>query len=373
MLRLRQWQTEALNAWIQNRYRGIVVAPTGTGKSYVGLGAIKKMGYPSLIVVPTERLLKTWDRRVRRVLRVPPSPFYGKEKRLGWITISIYNTMARNLWLLKHFKLVILDEIHHSAARTWIKIVESLDGQPVLGLTATIERLDNGHLKILEKIPIVYNFTLSEAMESHQVAECEVIDESVPLTMAEYSEYARIDQMLRKLRARASHGLESMNPDLEARFYSLIQRRKAILAEAVLKLPKLLEIVQKHLDERILVFSESIKSIEEAKKYLIKHGIPCETYHSKKTENERDRIFQAWGNGYKVLLACRALDEGIDVPEAKIGIILATGQTKRQLIQRLGRLLRPNKNKKAKIYIISARATLEQNTAPKIKQLTATT
>lgn len=371
MLRLREWQTEALNAWIQNQCRGIVIAPTGTGKSYVGLAAIRELGYPSLIIVPTERLLKTWDKRIRKIIRVPPSPYYGKEKRLGWVTISIYNTMARNLWLLKHFKLVVLDEIHHSAARTWIKIVESLDGQPVLGLTATIERLDNGHLKILKKIPIVYNFSLSEAMNTHQIAECEVIEKIVPLTMAEYSEYVKIDQMLRRLRAQAMHGLESRNLDLEARFYSLIQRRKAILAEAVLKLPKLLEIVQRHLDERILVFSESIRSIEEAKKYLIKHGIPCETYHSKKTENERDRIFQAWGNGYKVLLACRALDEGIDVPEAKIGIILATGQTKRQLIQRLGRLLRPNKNKKAKIYVISARATIEENTTQKIKQLTA--
>jgi len=371
MLRLREWQTEALNAWIQNRYRGIVVAPTGTGKSYVGLGAIKKMGYPSLIVVPTERLLKTWDKRIRRIIRVPPSPFYGKEKRLGWITISIYNTMARNLWLLKHFKLVILDEIHHSAARTWIKIVESLDHQPVLGLTATIERLDNGHLKILEKIPIVYNFTLSEAMNTHQVAECEVIEESVPLTREEYMEYLEIEAWLKRFKAMYGHYLAVGDDEKEQRYFSMIQRRKAILSEAILKLPKLLEIVQRHLDERILVFSESIKSIEEAKRYLIRHGIACETYHSKKTEQERDRIFQAWGSGFKVLLACRALDEGIDVPEAKIGIILATGQTKRQLIQRLGRLLRPNKNKKAKIYIISARATLEQNTAERIRKMTA--
>jgi len=350
-----------------------VVAPTGTGKSYVGLAAIRQMGYPSLVVVPTERLLKTWDRRIRRVLRVPPSPYYGKEKRLGWITISIYNTMARNLWLLKHFKLVILDEIHHAGAATWIRIVESLDGQPVLGLTATIERLDGRDRDILERIPIVYNFTLSEAMNTHQVAECQIIEESVPLTPIEYDEYVEIEATIRRFKAMYGLRLELGDLEAQSKYFSLIQRRKAILAEAKLKLPKLLEIVQRHLDERILVFSESIKSIEEAKKYLIRHGIACETYHSKKSENERDRIFQAWGNGYKVLLACRALDEGIDVPETKIGIILATGQTKRQLIQRLGRLLRPNKDKKARIYVISARATLEQNTAWKIRKLTATT
>ena len=372
MLRLREWQTEALNAWIQSRYRGIVVAPTGTGKSYVGLAAIRELGYPALIVVPTERLLKTWDRRIRRIIRVPASPYYGKEKRIGRITISIYNTVASNLWLLKHFKLVILDEIHHAGARSWIRIVQALDGQPVLGLTATIERADNRHLKILQMLPVVYHLKLWKARETNQIADCEIIDVQVDLTPQEYYEYIRVEQELRRLRILARYGFNDGDQDLETRFHILNQRRKKILAEAENKLPKLLEIVQRHRDQRILVFSESIKSIEKAKKYLIQNGIPAETYHSRKPETIRDQIFQQWGKTFNVLLACRALDEGIDVPEAKIGIILATGHTKRQLIQRLGRLLRPNQNQKAQIYTITATATIEQKTPKLIKQITTT-
>jgi superfamily II DNA or RNA helicase len=119
----------------------------------------------------------------------------------------------------------------------------------------------------------------------------------------------------------------------------------------------------------VIVFSGSIESIEELKKYLIENGVSAETYHSQKPESVRDSIFAEWGRGFRVLLAVRALDEGVDVPEVKTGIIIASGKEVRQLVQRQGRLIRPVQGKKARLYVVYAEGTYEYEIFLRLRSL----
>jgi superfamily II DNA or RNA helicase len=139
----------------------------------------------------------------------------------------------------------------------------------------------------------------------------------------------------------------------------LLNRRRQLLSKIPSKRAKVLEIVRSVEDERILLFSESIESVETLKQYLLENGVSAETYHSQKPEHVRDMIFANWGKTFRVLLAVRALDEGVDVPEVKTGIIIASGKETRQLVQRLGRLIRPVQGKRARVYVVYAEGTYE--------------
>ena len=115
------------------------------------------------------------------------------------------------------------------------------------------------------------------------------------------------------------------------------------------------------------MFSESIDSIEGLKKYLLEKGIRAEIYHSNKPENIRDLIFKRWGAEFNVLLSCRALDEGIDVPECSIAVMIASGMSVRQLVQRKGRIMRPREGKIAKLYVVYAYGSVEAKIPMKVK------
>ena len=140
----------------------------------------------------------------------------------------------------------------------------------------------------------------------------------------------------------------------------MINKRKQLLAEVEEKYTRLAEIVRYFpIKQRVLVFSESIDSVERAAEVLRSYGVRCYTFHSKLSQKERIRRLKAWGLAYNVLLAVRCLDEGLDVPEVKIGIILASGTFPRQIVQRIGRLLRPT-GEPARLYVIYCQDTVEE-------------
>ena len=94
---------------------------------------------------------------------------------------------------------------------------------------------------------------------------------------------------------------------------------------------------------------------------MLKYRIPAEEYHSKLGEADRRKALKKWGRTFSVLLSVHALEEGIDVPEASVGIVIGSGKTERQLIQRIGRLVRPRPGKIARIHVIYAKGTVEED------------
>jgi superfamily II DNA or RNA helicase len=367
---LRPYQEEAYEAWLMKGRRGIIIAPTGTGKTVIACHAIMAANTPTLIITPRERILKMWQESLKVKFNLEATAFYDREKVLSNLTISIYNSVVLHPWILDHFKMVILDEVHHVAAETFSQILFRLEGKDVMALTATLKREDGRHNEVAARLPVVYCLDLATAIKNGYVSPIEIYPVSAPLTEMERKLYRDVEQKILKVRSelQAAKATGSSNIRwLETQLKKLLNRRRQLLSRIPSKKKKVLELVKACSEDRVIVFSESIDSIEELKNYLVENGVTAETYHSGKPEKVRDAIFADWGKEFKVLLAVRALDEGIDVPEVATGIIIASGKSTRQLVQRQGRLMRPVEGKTAKLYVVYAESTYEYGIFLKLK------
>ncbi len=373
----RPYQKEALAVFLRKKH-GIIVMPTGVGKTIVAMWAMKLLKIPTAIIVPTEPLLWQWHDRLEKYGLRNVGLFYGKIKDIRPVTIFIYNSASKHLHKLARFKFIIFDEIHHLGAKTFIRLLITVKTAPfIMGLTATPERLDGKHLVIQKFIPVIYKLPLSEARRQGWVAPVKIIKVPASLLPMEREVYDRYEETIRK----AYYTYGTVNPARLREIYAKYKEplalsavkalvlRKILLAKAVRKFEKLLAICRSHPGEKILVFSESIESIELARKYLRKHGIKCMVYHSEQPKSLREKILSLWGRAFDVLLSVKALEEGIDVPEVAVGVIIASGTTKRQYIQRLGRIVRPLPGKVARIYIIYAPGTYETKHAENLYKL----
>ena len=147
-LYLRDYQEEALNSWLRER-RGVVVLPTGAGKTLVAIAAIAEVGKSTLIVVPTLELMDQWSRVVKRYLGVVPARYGGGRKEVGCITVATYDSAYINAEQLgDKFMLLVFDEVHHLPSPGYRQIAELMAAPWRLGLTATPEREDGLHLDL---------------------------------------------------------------------------------------------------------------------------------------------------------------------------------------------------------------------------------
>jgi superfamily II DNA or RNA helicase len=367
-IQLRRYQLEALEAWRRSGAYGMVVLPTGTGKTWIGLEAIRReleRGGWAAVIVPTITLAHQWADRVRRHLRVRPALFYGEEKDIAPVTVFVVNSAYLNRDLLDRFSLVVIDEAHHMAAPKWGEILPLLDGKRVLGLTATPERAP---------LPVVYYMSVPRARAEGAVAPVRIVPVFVPLAPDERARYLEVEEALRK----AALALESARRrrdrwavrELEERVHKLANLRKRLVSLARAKFAALAGVALRHRGEKVLVFTESIESAELAVRVLRRAGVPARAYHSQLSPQERRALLQLWGRGFGVLVAVRCLDEGIDVPECGVGAIVASGKSTRQLVQRLGRIIRPHPGKReAVMYVIAAAGTYEHEVVSKLARI----
>lgn len=367
-LELRDYQKEAIEKWRKRGQRGILVLPTGTGKTYIALAVIKEeigQNGKVAVIVPTIVLAQQWQSKIYQYVGIKPSLYYTHEKGIGKITIFVVNSAYLNRHLLQYFSLVVVDEIHHLSAPTWKQIVEVIKDKKVMGLTATPENAI---------LPIVYYMGIGLAREKKAVVNVEIRPVFAELTYSERIQYEQIDQALRdiarKLDSAKAYGDKTAIEMLDRKLKIMANKRKQLMSEVKDKAIKVLEIARVHPNEKILVFTESIKGAERIAQVLNDNGIKSMTIHSQKAKATRNAILQEWGKGFRILIAVRSLDEGVDIPDVSIGIIVATGKTIRQLTQRLGRILRPAPNKeKAIMYVVLARHTYETSILWKINKV----
>jgi len=370
---LRPFQVEAYESWVRNNCRGTIIAPTGTGKTIIAGYAIERLNMPTLIICPTERILKMWIERLREKFNLSATAFYGGYKKLGRITVTIYNTVSmKHPELLRLYNFIVLDEVHHAGSEVFSSIIHRLgDGQKVMALTATLKREDDRHTIIMSKLPVVYCLDIATAVKHGLVAPVEVIPIGVDMNEEERRLYADIDRKI----SNVKNALKTFNEDaeekrrLERQLKIYVNQRRMLLSRLEAKKEAVYNISLRHSDKRMLVFSESIDSIEGLKKYLLEKGVKAETYHSGKPEDVRDSIFKRWGVDFNVLLSCRALDEGIDVPECGVAVMIASGTSVRQLVQRKGRIMRPREGKIAKLYVVYAYGSVEAKIPMKVKAI----
>lgn len=364
--KLRPYQEEAIEAWRSNKYRGLVVLPTGAGKTIVALAAMALLGAKTLIVVYTREQMFEWLDKIKKFVKVQGriGLFYSERKEIGDVTIATYQSAYRNLDMLwNRFSLLIVDEAHHLPADKFRLIALHVMAPYRLGLTATPYREDGRHEELFGLLGgVVYEKSLAELEGSGYVARFEVIPRLVSLTRQEYEKYRSLKRKyslfsrgrtVQELVKASAAGDESARKALQ----TLSEMRK-LLALSKSKLEEAKKIIEneKVKGNKIIVFTQYVSQAEELGKLI---GAPVLTGRMDKTR--RRVILELFKKGrYPVLILTTVGDEGIDIPDANVGVVLSGTSSRRQFIQRLGRLLRPQPGKVARLYYLAVKGTQEE-------------
>ena len=378
-LTLRPYQEEALTAWRASGYRGVVVLPTGAGKTLIGALAIADLGLWSLVVVPTIELLGQWRTALAAALALAPDAigvYGGGTREVKPVTVVTYESAQLQPELLRRFVLLVFDECHHLPAPTYRQIAEGAFAPHRLGLSATPERADLEHVELERLIgPEVYRRHPEELAAARYLAAYEEQRIVVALSPEDRERYAAARAVyrgyVRKRRLRIASPADFQRKilwagarDPEAREAMLAWRSSRSLAlNAPAKLAALQEIFDRHHDERVLVFSEYNALVDEVSRMFcvpqITHRTPAE---------ERRLILERFRSGqYSKLVTGRVLNEGVDIPDCAVAVIVSGNSTRREYIQRLGRVLRP-KATRAILYELVTEATTEESVADRRRE-----
>ena len=394
-LKLRDYQEDAIGNWINSDMRGCIILPTGAGKTIVGMKAIEKVNSSALIIVPTIDLMEQWSQTLYKYfnknsndytqnhtqnnLQITIGNLGGGSEDIQPITVATYDSAyLRAPYIGNQFELIIFDEVHHLPAPGYRSIAEQMIAPYRLGLTATIEREDQMHELIPRLVGgIVYQLGAKHLSEQKHLAEYSIDRIQVNLTPEEQRQYdlnnSVFAESMTKLgfRGPPMNNLRRLimmsNRNKTAR-EGLLARNKAndIALNSTSKIKELQNILGKNKFAKTIIFTQNNKMVYElADKFLI----PFITY--KTTKEERQDVLEGFKSGrYNAVVTSKVLDEGIDVPDAELGIIMSGTGSGRELIQRLGRLLRPKQDgKKARLVEIVSSHTKE--TSISAKRITA--
>lgn len=364
---LRPYQREALEAWSRNGFRGVISLPTGAGKTVVAIAAIAQLSVRTLVVAFTKEQMFQWRDKILEFTDAPPSMiglFYSEEKRIAPITITTYQSAHRYVdQLSPYYSFLIIDEVHHLPAEKFRYIAEHSVAIYRMGLSATVIREDGRHVDLFPLMGgLVYHKSADELAEEGFLARFRLIVLKVDLTPEERTKYRKLLEEYRALVGGRTFDqlLQAARQGDEIAIKAL--RIRSEIRQLVHNASKKLELVKKIVDEelsrgsKILVFTQYVdqaKKLAEMLRALYITGELDET-----TRRSRLERFKSARSG--VLVLTTVGDEGIDIPDANVGIIVAGTGSRRQYIQRLGRLLRPAPGKEARLYEIIVRNTFEE-------------
>ena len=367
IIKLRSYQTEALNKWRKAQSRGVLVLPTAAGKTYIALEAIHLLEKQTLIVVPTIDLIDQWRARIKECLGVESGAVGGGENNVRMITVATYDSAYLQAAVLGNkFMFLVFDEVHHLASPSYMQIAEMYIAPYRMGLTATFERIDERH-RLLPMLvgDLLINVEVGELAGKH-LAPYTYEKLYVELSPQEQQLYRREMTTFRKY-LREKH-IQMRSPRDFQRFIMRTGRdpraREALLARnRALKLAmnskEKIQALAKQLDanknEKTLIFTLHTDLVYAVSRHFL---IPAITYLTPK--EERREILENFRKGnYNAIVTSQVLDEGIDVPDATVGYILSGTGSTRAYIQRLGRLLRKVEGKKARLVEIISKETME--------------
>ena len=374
----RPYQNEALANWLAAGSAGVVVLPTGAGKTLVAAMAIHETGLWTLAVVPTLDLLQQWRTALASALSLGTGEigiFGGGEKETKPITIITYDSAALYPRELQRFGLLVFDECHHLPAPTYRLIAESAFTPLRLGLSATPERSDMTHLDLERLIgPEVYRRSPAELTEGRYLAEYQEVRIDIALASEEEARYAQQRRIYRSFLQRRHiviHSPEEFQQkiiflsarDPEAREAMLAWREaRNIAMNAPAKYVEIERLLRLHSTDQVILFSEYNQVVDEISRRFC---LPSITY--KTPAEERRAILERFRSGqYTKLVTGRVLNEGVDVPDCRVAIIVSGNSTKREYVQRLGRILRP-KAGQAVLYELVTSSTTEEEMAKRRK------
>lgn len=419
---LYEWQEECLKRWFANKGRGIVQAVTGSGKTYLALMAAARMeektgrNFHVKIIVPTGALMQQWNRALREFLsdsctegespanlgktigmRGCGSKSASDCKYMIYVINSARYEVARQI--LAELKqgdavLLIADECHHYASGQNNLIFEFLpyikqyqEHFFSLGLSATLPSGQPQRYLTSVLGRKIYDYGMEEASLYHTICPYDVYHISLaffPSERAEYDELSdRMTLLYRKLLS-ACPSLATLDQkdryellrhlsgdknrkiaEMASLYLRLSFKRKSLVCMASARTACTCDLIARLDDsEKIIIFSERTKQADELYQ-LLRESYPEKAgrYHSKMGKWANKNVLERFREGsVRILIACKAIDEGIDVPDASVGIIMSGTSTQRQRIQRLGRIIRKNNGKDhSSLYYLHITETSEDS------------
>jgi len=383
--------------WAKNSYRGIVNAVTGSGKTMLALSAIQRLDEAICqdlrvkIIVPQTFLAGQWKDELKRRFGASPADigiYHGTRKDTGR-KYMIYVINSARYCLSRHILseldsgcavFLIADECHHYGSMEnkrifdFYKLIDNNAPYYALGLSATPEIVNFREITTPLGAEIYY-YGFDRALRDRIISRFILYSVRLEFTSCERADYVRLSESLSlglaslfkthpELRGMASgqffaHLHRLTNQDSEdgaaaRNALNLMYKRKTLCHMAAERPLCALSIVKAlSAQSRIILFCERIQSAE-----LLYHSLSSQypkqvgIYHSKMPDNTRQEVLERYRHGaLRLLVCCRALDEGLNIPSTDAGIIVSTSSSARQRVQRLGRMLRHSKRIKQIFYL----------------------
>jgi len=372
--RLRLEQEAAVAAWMPDR-RGVIVMPTGTGKTEVALSIMARAAASTLVVAPVRDLMYQWHRRILEGLGYDAGIVGDNVFSVRPVCVTTYDSACIHMAKLgNRFELLVFDECHHLPGQVRRDAARMSAAPWRMGLTATPERSDGRHADLDGLIgPVVYELPLS-AVKGQTLADYEVVRIPVHLLPEEQARYEWLSGEVRRYIAErrktdAQYAWEDLCKETaqtpEARrAMKAYFAKKSIEDRAEEKLRVLEDLFRLHVGEPCIVFAGSNAMARDVSRRFL---IPCLLSHCGK--KERLDILRGLEEGkYPAMVANRVLDEGVDLPEVKVAVVIGGTASARQAKQRLGRVLRKRGGTRAVLYEVVCADTKEEHRSRRRRQ-----
>lgn len=372
----RPFQTESVAAWLESQARGVIVLPTGSGKSYVALLAMLEKQRSTLVVAPTLDLVRQWHQTLSSQFRVPIGLLGGGEHDVKPITVTTYDSAYLHMERYgNRFGLVVFDECHHLPGESYAEAARMCIAPFRLGLTATLERADGREVELESLLGrVVYSQNIVDLAGAYLapydterlVVELDELERaSYEAARATYINFVRQQSInLGSPRGFTEFIQRASRSEAGQKALRAYREQRALAFAPAAKLRSLGELLFKHRRDRTIVFTEDNRTAYRISREFL---VPIITHQTKL--KERSEILTGFEAGrYHALVTSKVLNEGVDVPSANVAVVVSGSGSVMEHVQRLGRILRQQGEKRARLYELVSAKTSETNTSERRRE-----
>ncbi|PSG99910.1 MAG: hypothetical protein BRC28_02295 [Nanohaloarchaea archaeon SW_4_43_9] len=330
-IELRDYQKEYVERAYEKK-AAVLANPAGSGKTVTSIGLMSKIDAPTLILVPQRSLVGQWKRELLDKTTLTEDQigeYHGDEKRMGDITLATYHMAGEKTSLFrKEWGLIVFDEVHHIPSKLFRKTA-SLQSTRRIGLSASPVREDSKEREIF-------------ALIGQEIG----------------GDWARFFKQEYVLKPDVNIKLVEWENDFYRNKYNEASgfKKSIIASKNPAKIPEIESLLEQHEGDKTIIFCDWI---EQGGKLAEEFDLP---FISGETDfDDREDYFEKFRNDeIKTIIVSRIGDEGLDLPDAEVGII-ASGQggSRRQATQRAGRVMRPFGD--AQVYIVATKGSNEED------------
>lgn len=367
-MKLHQWQQEAIEFYYQNNNKALYQVVTGAGKTFFAITLLKQIQEKDpdtkwLIVVPKNVILETGWYTELKSAGIPLydiGMFYGEYKELAKITLTNMQNLDR--LPMELFDGIIFDEIHNYGSERLIKYVNT-EFKHKIGLSATIKRLDKRDMLITKAFDYnTFRYAAKEAMDDGILNKFDFCNVRIYMDNEDYQTYEQLDTEIKQI-SLAAGGIEKAikkGGESAKAILGKINQRKQLVNNYKHKAEVIKKIITNHPDDKIIVFNQYNDQTNRLYWQLLDIDVHAKVFHSGIDKKKRFEILNEFKHGkIKVLLTTKVLDEGYNLKDIDVGVIMAGESSDKQTVQRLGRILRKSM-KKSKLYQMYCVNTIEE-------------